>query len=83
MQSVIIRQTFNSQAYNQFDIIDAKTNQKIAYYIEHNMHPIDNTILENTGFEIYYDYDENDEEYTGSAVTESKSEMFEYIGISI
>ena len=83
MQSVIIRQTFNSQAYNQFDIIDAKTNQKIAYYIEHNMHPIDNTILENTVFEIYYDYDENDEEYTGSAIADTKAEMFEYIGISI
>ena len=66
--------TYSDNNCSEFDII--QNNNKVAYYIEHYNHPLTNEKLDNTVFEIYYDFD--GEEYIASAVCDSLSEALEY-----
>ena len=53
-----------------------QNNNKVAYYIEHYNNPITEEKLENTVFEIYYEFD--GEEYIASAVCDTLEEALEY-----
>ena len=66
--------TYSDNNCKEYDII--ANNAVIAYYIEHNVHPVELTKLDNPVFELYYDYD--DEEYTSSVIANSLSEALEY-----
>ena len=67
--------TFEDKNCKEFDIF--VNNEKIAYYIEHYNHPITEEKLENTVFEIYYNFD--DEEFTSSAICDTLEEALEYL----
>ena len=69
--------TYSDNNCKEFDIIQNDT--KIAYYIEHYNHPLDFTKLDNTVYEIYYNYD--GEEYIASAVCDTLEEALEYADI--
>ena len=69
--------TYSDNNCKEYDIIQNDT--KIAYYIEHYNHPLDNTKLDNTVYEIYYDFD--GEEYIASAVCDTLEEALEYADI--
>ena len=71
--------TYSDNNCKEFDIIQNDT--KIAYYIEHYNHPLDNTKLDNTVFEIYYDYDADNEEFIASAVCDTLEEALKYADI--
>ena len=66
--------TYSDNNCSEFDII--QNNNKVAYYIEHYNHPLTNEKLDNTVFEIYYDFD--GEEYIASAVCDTLEEALEY-----
>ena len=68
------KMTYSDNNCSEYDII--VNNAVIAYYIEHNVHPVDLVKLDNPVFELYYDYD--DEEYTSSVIANSLSEALEY-----
>lgn len=70
-------QTYSSSECNEFDVIF--DNEKIAYYIEHFMHPITNEILNKTMFEIYYDYNDEDDEFTSSLITDNFNDVQDVI----
>ena len=69
------KMTYSDNNCKEFDIIQNDT--KIAYYIEHYNHPLTNEKLDNTVFEIYYNFD--DEEFTASAICDSLEEALEYL----
>ena len=66
--------TYEDNNCKEFDIFD--NDEKIAYYIEHYNHPITEEKLENTVFEIYYNFD--NEEFTASAICDTLEEALEY-----
>jgi hypothetical protein len=68
------KMTYSDNNCKEFDII--QNDEKIAYYVEHYNHPLDNTKLENTVYELYYDFD--GEEYTCSIVADTLNEALEY-----
>lgn len=74
-------QTYSSSECNEFDVI--VDNEKIAYYIEHFMHPITNEILNKTMFEIYYDYNNEDDEFTSSLITDNFNDVQNVIDMMI
>ena len=67
--------TYQDKNCKEFDIF--VNNEKVAYYIEHIHHPITEEKLENTVFEIYYNFD--DEEFTASAICDTLEEALEYL----
>ena len=71
--------TYSDINCKEFDIIQNDT--KIAYYIEHYNHPLDFTKLDNTVYEIYYNYDAEYEEFLASAVCDTLEEALKYADI--
>ena len=71
--------TYSDNNCKEFDIIQNDT--KIAYYIEHYNHPLTEEKLDNTVFEIYYDYDADNEEFIASAVCDTLEEALKYADI--
>ncbi len=61
-------QTYSSNECNEYNIII--DNIVVAYYIEHFKNPNDDTILDNPIFEIYYNFNNETEEFESSLVTE-------------
>ena len=66
--------TYSDNNCKEYDIIQNDT--KIAYYIEHYNHPLTEEKLDNTVYEIYYNYD--GEEYIASAVCDTLEEALKY-----
>ena len=66
--------TYEDNNCKEFDIII--NNEKVAYYIEHYNNPLTEEKLDNTVFEIYYNYD--DFEFTASAICDTLEEALEY-----
>ena len=75
MQGFNFVKTFENSDCSEFDIFDG--NEKIGYYIKHLVHPIDNVVLDSPVFEMYYDFDEEFEEFTGLIVADSLEECLE------
>ena len=69
--------TYEDNNCKEFDIFD--NDEKIAYYIEHYNHPITEEKLDNTVFEMYYNYDEEFEECLSSVICDSLEECLEYL----
>jgi hypothetical protein len=69
--------TFSDNMCSEYDVfID---NVKQGYVVEHIFHPISEEKLEKPVFEFYYDYDEENEEYSGSYICENLDELCEFI----
>jgi len=49
------------------------------YYIKYNVHPVELTVLDNPVFELYYDYDEENEEFTSSYIFDDESEFNDFL----
>ena len=81
----IVNQTFDSDEFNEYDIIDQNDNsRKVCYVIEFFKSPIDNTILDFPAFEVYYDNenetsDYSNDEFTSSYVTDEFEDMIELV----
>ena len=60
---------------NEYDITE--NGKYLGYYIEYFNHPLTGDKLDNTVFELYYDFD--GEECLGSIVADSLNECLEYI----
>jgi hypothetical protein len=69
-------QSYSSKECNEFDIV--VNDVKIAYYIEHFKDENCN-VLEKTLYEIYYDYNEEDDDYTSSFATDDYNELQDVI----
>ena len=74
---MIVIQTYASKDCNEFDVL--LNDVRVAYYIEHFVHPITEEVLQSPVFEIYYDYDEEDDEYTSSLISEEFDDIQEVI----
>ena len=70
-------QSYSSKECNEFEIV--VNDIAIAYYIEHFKHPINANVLEKPMYEIYYDYNEDDDDYTSSIVTDNYNELQDVI----
>ncbi len=70
-------QSYASKECNEFEIV--VNDVTIAYYIEHFKHPINANVLEKPMYEIYYDYNEDDNDYTSSIVTDNYNELQDVI----
>ena len=70
-----IIQSFKSEKCNTYDVYHR--NRHVAYFYEHFYHVIDDTKLERTIFEIYYDKEDN--EFIASTITENFSDILEVI----
>jgi hypothetical protein len=71
-------QSYASSECNEFEVYNRK-NVKLAYYIEHFKNPITNAVLPKTVFEIYFEYDAQDDEYRGSLISENFKDIVEVI----
>jgi hypothetical protein len=59
-ENMKVVKTYSSEECSSFDVYN-ENNLLVAYYNEFYKNPEDNTLLENTVYEIYYDFeDEND-----------------------
>lgn len=82
---MIVIQTYASKDCNEFDVL--VDDVRVAYYIEHFVHPAftlerqSNTeeVLQSPVFEIYYDYNEEDDEYTSSLISKEFDDIQEVI----
>lgn len=54
-------------------------NVKFANIVIHLQDPVTSEVLQKPVYEIYYDYNDNDEEYESSFVTELYTEVLELI----
>jgi hypothetical protein len=70
-------QTYSSQDCNEFDVI--VNDCRIAYYIEHFKHPCTTEVLQKPIYEIYYDYNEDDEDFLSSVITDNYNELQDII----
>jgi hypothetical protein len=73
-----ITQTFSSIQCNEYDVFN-EFDEKVAQYSQYfvNKHTLEN--LENAVYEIYYDYNETDGDYTSSFITEDYNDVQEII----
>ena len=72
--NITFEQSYASRYCNEYDILD--NGKLIGYYIEHFHHPLTEEKLDNTVYEIYYDYDvENDDWSINSLDETSEHEM--------
>ena len=78
---MIIKQklTYSDINCKEYDLF--VNDEKIGYYIEYYTHPIENTKLDNTVYEIYYNYDAEYEEFLASAVCDTLEEALKYADI--
>lgn len=73
-----ITQTFSSIQCNEYDVFN-EFDEKVAYYSQYFVHPYTLEKLENAVYEIYYDYNETDDDYTSSCLTEDFDDVQEII----
>ena len=52
--NLTVKQSFSSNECNEYEFFDSN-NRKVLYVNEYFNSPIDNTVLENTVYELYYD----------------------------
>jgi hypothetical protein len=69
-------QSYASKECNEFEIV--VNDIAIAYYIEH-LKDENCNVLEKPLYEIYYDYNEDDNDYTSSFVTDNYNELQDVI----
>ena len=85
MKTLVLRddrkliQTYSSAECNEYDVIDTNTNVRISYVIEYFVSPIDKEVLENTVYEVYCDYNAEDDEYLCSYVIDEIEEVEDLI----
>ena len=72
-----IVKTYEDKNCKEFDIF--VNDVKVSYYIEHYNNPITEEKLDNTVFEMYYNYDEEFEEFLSSVICDSLEECLEYL----
>ena len=68
--------TYSDNNCKEYDII--QNDNKIAYYVEHINHPVELTKLDNPVFELYYNYDAENDEFSSSVVADTLSDALEY-----
>jgi hypothetical protein len=73
-----IVKTYSSEGCNTYDVIN-ENNVVIAYYYEHFSHPETNEKLSTSVFEIYYDFDEEYNEFSTSQLFESMREFNDFL----
>ena len=73
MNGFDFEQSYASRQCNEYDI--TKNKEYIGYYVEHFVNPITKEKLDNTVFEMYYDYDGND--YNSSIIADSLDECLD------
>jgi len=68
----------SSSDYKTYNVVDSN-NTIIAYYYEYYVNPETNEKLDNTVYEIYYDYDDETEDYLTSTLTDDYDDILEVI----
>ena len=78
---MIIKQklTYSDINCKEYDLF--VNDEKIGYYVEYYNHPVELTKLDNPVFELYYDYDDEYEEFTSSVIADTLQECLDYINI--
>jgi hypothetical protein len=71
-------QSYSSAECNEYSVFNSD-NVQVAYYVEHYVHPIDEEVLETPVFEIYYDYNDEDDEFESSLISENFDDIQEII----
>ena len=79
MKNITFEQSYASRYCNEYDILD--NGKLIGYYIEHFHHPLTEEKLDNTVYEIYYDYDAENDDYTSSAIADTLEEALKMADI--
>ena len=79
MKNITFEQSYASRYCNEYDILD--NGKLIGYYIEHFHHPLTEEKLDNTVYEIYYDYDAENDDYTSSAIADTLEEALKMANI--
>ena len=79
MKNITFEQSYASRYCNEYDILD--NGKLIGYYIEHFHHPLTEEKLDNTVYEIYYDYDVENDDYTSSAIADTLEEALKMADI--
>ena len=73
-----VTQSYASSECNEFEVYNRK-NVKLAYYVEHFKNPITAEVLPKPVFEIYFDYNDEDDEYTSSLISENFNDIVDVI----
>ena len=68
----------SSSDYKTYNVVDSN-NTIIAYFYEYYVNPETNEKLDNTVYEIYYDYDDETEDYLTSTLTDDYDDILEVI----
>ena len=79
MNKYRIVKTFDSAEQCEYDVFKKQSKYRCAYIVEYNNNPITNEKLENAVFDIYYDYDKENDEFVGSSQCDSIEECLEYL----
>ena len=74
---MIVIQTYASKDCNEFDVLS--NDVRLAYYVEHFKNPITAEVLPKPVFEIYFDYNAEDDEYTSSLISENFNDIVDVI----
>ena len=69
-------QSYSSAECNEFEIFS--NDEKISYFVEHFVNPETNERLENTVFEVYYDYDSEFDECLASMIFDEFDDFAEF-----
>jgi hypothetical protein len=77
--NVTVIQSFSSDECNEYEFFNSD-NRKILYVNEYFNSPIDNTVLDNTVYELYYDNENmtnnhEDDDFLGSNVYDDIEEL--------
>ena len=69
---ITVTQSYSSKECNEYEFFD-EFKRKVLYVNEYFIHPIDNTVLEHTVYELYYDNsnefnDYDNDDFTGSNI---------------
>ena len=76
---ITVTQSYSSKEVNEYEFFDSNK-RKILYVNEYFIHPIDNTVLDHTVYELYYDNsnefnDYDNDDFTGSNVYDDIEEF--------
>ena len=71
-------QCFESAECNEFDLFNDE-NVRIGYYIEHFVNPTTLEKLESAVYEVYYDFENEDDDFAASFITDDEEEFFDFI----
>jgi hypothetical protein len=69
--------TYKDNDCIEYDLFN--NDEKIGYYVKYNAHPVELTVLDNPVFELYYDYNEEFEEFTSSYIFDNESEFNDFL----